>query len=96
MLFSRNLYTLAVSLAQSRSLPPSEIAEIYRRFGISFPDIVVVHKSIYLHIVGVIRYGDHLYSKSDYEGSMECYIKTVGTVQASYVIRKVSAPFFKF
>ncbi|KAL8281285.1 hypothetical protein RQP46_006319 [Phenoliferia psychrophenolica] len=63
-LFSRNLYTLAVSLAQSRNLPPSEVAEIYR------------------------RYGDHLYSKSDYEGAMGCYIKTVGTVQASYVIRK--------
>lgn len=31
-LFSRNLYTLAVSLAQSRNLPPSEVAEIYRRF----------------------------------------------------------------
>ncbi|KAI5476765.1 vacuolar membrane protein, partial [Pseudohyphozyma bogoriensis] len=34
------------------------------------------------------RYGDHLYAKADYEGSMGCYIKTVGTVQASYVIRK--------
>lgn len=31
-LFSRNLYTLAVSLAQSRNLPPSEVAEIYRRW----------------------------------------------------------------
>lgn len=30
-LFSRNLYTLAVSLAQSRKLSPSEVAEIYRR-----------------------------------------------------------------
>lgn len=38
------------------------------------------------------RYGDHLYSKSDYEGAMGCYIKTVGTVQASYVIRKVRKP----
>ncbi|KAM0747362.1 hypothetical protein T439DRAFT_344059 [Meredithblackwellia eburnea MCA 4105] len=63
-LFSKNLYTLAVSLAQSRDLPPSEVAEIYR------------------------RYGDHLYGKSDYEGAMNCYTKTVGTVQASYVIRK--------
>lgn len=38
------------------------------------------------------RYGDHLYSKSDYEGAMSCYLKTVGTVQASYVIRKVRIP----
>ena len=36
------------------------------------------------------RYGDHLDSKGDFEGSMGCYLKTVGTVQASYVIRKVS------
>ncbi|GAA6007958.1 hypothetical protein JCM11491_006556 [Sporobolomyces phaffii] len=34
------------------------------------------------------KYGDHLYSKGDFEGSMSCYLKTVGTVQASYVIRK--------
>ncbi|GAA5978916.1 hypothetical protein JCM5350_004175 [Sporobolomyces pararoseus] len=34
------------------------------------------------------KYGDHLYSKGDFEGSMNCYLKTVGTVQASYVIRK--------
>ncbi|GAA5909486.1 hypothetical protein JCM6882_002656 [Rhodosporidiobolus microsporus] len=63
-LYQRNLYTLAVSLAQSRGLPDSDVAEIYR------------------------RYGDHLYSKADYEGAMSCYLKTVGVVQASYVIRK--------
>ncbi|GAA6048699.1 hypothetical protein NBRC10513_000711 [Rhodotorula toruloides] len=63
-LFQRNLYTLAISLAKSRGMSESEVAEIYR------------------------RYGDHLYSKSDYEGAMSCYLKTVGTVQASYVIRK--------
>ncbi|GAA5997060.1 tethering complex subunit PEP5 [Rhodotorula paludigena] len=34
------------------------------------------------------RHGDHLYGKSDYEGAMAAYLKTVGTVQASYVIRK--------
>lgn len=37
----------------------------------------------------VDRYGDHLYGRSDFEGAMGCYLKTVGTVQASYVIRKV-------
>ncbi|KAK4049678.1 Vacuolar protein sorting-associated protein 11 [Microbotryomycetes sp. JL201] len=63
-LFSRNLYTLAVSLAQSRDMFPSEIAEIQR------------------------RYGDFLYGKGDFEGAIGCYIKTVGTVQPSYVIRK--------
>lgn len=66
-LFSRSLYTLAISLAQSRKVLASEVADIYR------------------------RYGDHLYGKGDFEGAMSCYLKTVGTVQASYVIRKVRA-----
>ncbi|GAA6040097.1 hypothetical protein JCM8097_002027 [Rhodosporidiobolus ruineniae] len=63
-LYQRNLYTLAISFAQSRGLSGSEVAEIYK------------------------RYGDHLYGKADYEGAMGCYLKTVGVVQASYVIRK--------
>lgn len=45
------------------------------------------------------QYGDHLYSsKGDYDGAMAQYIKTMGWVQPSYVIRKVSCsgniPFF--
>ena len=64
-LCSRNLFTLAISLAQSRGLSKSEVAEIQR------------------------RYGDHLYEKNDFEGSIRCYMKTIGTVQPSYVIRKV-------
>ncbi|GAA6064060.1 hypothetical protein JCM10212_006796, partial [Sporobolomyces blumeae] len=46
--------------------------------GLSEPDVGEIYR----------RYGDHLYSKGDFEGSMSCYLKTVGTVQASYVIRK--------
>ncbi|CDZ97685.1 Vacuolar assembly/sorting protein PEP5/VPS11 [Phaffia rhodozyma] len=34
------------------------------------------------------RYGDHLYAKSDFEGSVDQYIKTLGELQPSYVIRK--------
>ncbi|GAA5991450.1 hypothetical protein JCM10908_005710 [Rhodotorula pacifica] len=64
ILFQRNLFTLAIGLAQSRGVGKDEVADIYR------------------------RYGDHLYSKSDYEGAMSAYLKTVGSVQASYVIRK--------
>ena len=37
------------------------------------------------------RYGDHLYDKGEFESAMRCYMKTIGEVQASYVIRKVSA-----
>ncbi|KAF5367569.1 hypothetical protein D9758_003794 [Tetrapyrgos nigripes] len=34
------------------------------------------------------QYGDHLYSKGDYDGAMNQYLKTMGWVQPSYVIRK--------
>ncbi|EJD02144.1 uncharacterized protein FOMMEDRAFT_20927 [Fomitiporia mediterranea MF3/22] len=34
------------------------------------------------------QYGDHLYSKGDYDGSMHQFIKTIGFLQPSYVIRK--------
>ncbi|TFY60015.1 hypothetical protein EVJ58_g5412 [Rhodofomes roseus] len=34
------------------------------------------------------QYGDHLYTKGDYDGAMQQFIKTIGHVQASYVIRK--------
>jgi vacuolar protein sorting-associated protein 11 len=35
------------------------------------------------------RYGDHLYLKGDYDGAMQQFIKTLGHLQPSYVIRKV-------
>ena len=35
------------------------------------------------------QYGDHLYAKGDYDGAMQQFMKTIGHVQASYVIRKV-------
>ena len=35
------------------------------------------------------KYGDHLYNKGDYDGAMAAYIKTIGQVQPSYIIRKV-------
>ncbi|KAI7907015.1 uncharacterized protein BX663DRAFT_494525 [Cokeromyces recurvatus] len=34
------------------------------------------------------KYGDHLYNKGDYDGSMEQYIRTIGQLEPSYVIRK--------
>jgi len=35
------------------------------------------------------QYGDHIYSKGDYDGAMQQYLQTIGNVQPSYVIRKV-------
>eukprot|EP00884_Botryococcus_braunii_P005454 jgi/Botrbrau1/1490/Bobra.178_3s0045.1 len=34
------------------------------------------------------RYGDHLYSKHDYDGAMGQYIATIGHLEPSYVIRR--------
>jgi hypothetical protein len=35
------------------------------------------------------QYGDHFYSKGDYDGAMAQFVKTIGWTQPSYVIRKV-------
>ncbi|CAG8480604.1 10621_t:CDS:10 [Diversispora eburnea] len=34
------------------------------------------------------KYGDHLYSKTDYDGAMAQYIRTIGQLEPSYIIRK--------
>ncbi|KAJ0174764.1 hypothetical protein K1T71_009872 [Dendrolimus kikuchii] len=34
------------------------------------------------------QYGDHLYSKGDLKGAIEQYVKTIGWLETSYVIRK--------
>lgn len=49
--------------------------------GFSEAGVVEIHR----------RYGDYLYTKGDFEGSMGQFIKTLGHLQPSYVIRKVSA-----
>ena len=36
------------------------------------------------------RYGDYLYTKGDFEGAIAQFVKTLGFLQPSYVIRKVS------
>ncbi|WWC88408.1 uncharacterized protein L201_003319 [Kwoniella dendrophila CBS 6074] len=64
VLYRRNLFTLAISLARSQGLGESGIADIHR------------------------RYGDYLYSKGDYDGAMGQFVKTLGNLQPSYVIRK--------
>lgn len=37
------------------------------------------------------QYGDHLYNKGDLDGAIRQYCKTVGKLEASYVVRKVCA-----
>jgi hypothetical protein len=36
------------------------------------------------------KYGDYLYTKGDFDGSTDQFVQTLGHLQPSYVIRKVS------
>lgn len=65
VLYRRNLYNLAISVARSSGLGDSGEAAICR------------------------RYGDFLYNKGDFDGAMDKFLKTIGHLQPSYVIRKV-------
>ncbi|XP_052690623.1 vacuolar protein sorting-associated protein 11 homolog [Crassostrea angulata] len=64
MLFKKNNYTLAISLAKSQQYDQEGLIDIFT------------------------QYGDHLYSKGDHDGAIDQYIKTIGKLEASYVIRK--------
>jgi hypothetical protein len=63
-LFRKNLYQIAINLAQSQHLDDAYISDIFRKFG------------------------DHSYTKGDYDQAVSQYIKTIGRLEPSYVIRK--------
>ena len=65
LLYRRNLFTLAISLARSQGVGEAGVAEVHR------------------------RYGDYLYAKGDFDGAMGQFVKTLGYLQPSYVIRNV-------
>lgn len=45
------------------------------------------------HVADIHReYGDHLYSKGNYDSAIEQFVQTIGHVQPSYVVRKVWTP----
>lgn len=64
LLFKKNLYSLAISLAKSQEIDQEGMVDIYK------------------------QYGDHLYGKGDFDGSIAQYIKTIGHLEPSYIIRK--------
>ncbi|EQC28136.1 hypothetical protein SDRG_14094 [Saprolegnia diclina VS20] len=64
ILFDKNLYPIAISLAFSSNYDLSSIMDIFR------------------------MYGDFLYNKGDYDGSLRQYARTIGHVEPSYVIRR--------
>lgn len=51
-----------------------------------------VAKSQQYDIEGLVEifklYGDHLYNKGNHSGAMEQYLKTIGRLEPSYVIKK--------
>jgi Tfp pilus assembly protein PilF len=65
MLYARQHYTLALSVASTQGLDDAGVADIHR------------------------QYGDYLYGRGDYDAAMAQYVQTIGSVQPSYVIRKV-------
>lgn len=65
MLFKKNLYPLAISIANSQHYDYDSVIEIFT------------------------QYGDHLYGKGDYDGAIAQYVRTIGRLEPSYVIRKV-------
>lgn len=64
MLFKKNLYSLAITLAKAQQYDQDAIVDMFR------------------------QYGDHLYAKGDFDEAMVQYIKTIGRLEPSYVIRQ--------
>jgi vacuolar protein sorting-associated protein 11 len=64
ILFKKNLYQMAIDLAQSSQYDEEGVVDIIR------------------------QYADHLYSKGDFDKSITQYMKTIGHLEPSYIIRK--------
>ncbi|RKO86818.1 hypothetical protein BDK51DRAFT_22887 [Blyttiomyces helicus] len=95
ILFKKNMYALAINLVTSttftsepaegtdpsspltRTAPPG-LAPAAPTSEYDYGTVVEIHK----------RYGDWLYSKSDYDAAMTQYQHTIGQLEPSYVIRK--------
>lgn len=70
-LFKKNLYDVAVRIAQCQEYDSQALVDIFR------------------------QYGDYMYAKGDHSGAVEQYIKTIGKLGPSYVIKKVSTEEYK-
>ena len=67
---------LEILFRQSRFFLAIKVA---RAAGVDESGIADIHR----------QYGDHLYSTGADDGAMQQYVKTIGYLQPSYVIRKV-------
>lgn len=75
---------LAINLAHSQKYDDASIAEIFKKYADHLYSYVfwfpcpLVAKHLYIS-----------YSKGDYDGAIDQYIRTIGELEPSYVIRKV-------
>lgn len=90
MLFRKNLYPLAISIVTSiQSLIPSSSKSVIGSAISHDIDINDACDFDYGTLVEIFRrYGDWLYCKGDYDSAMTQYLRTVGKLEPSYVIRK--------
>lgn len=68
----------------------SKLAILFKK---NFYDVAIkIAKNQHYDFDGLVdifrQYGDHLYTKGDHAGAIEQYVKTIGTLEPSYVIRK--------
>ena len=90
MLYSKNLYTLALNIilqpatvlynnvAKTKTVEELVEAALANQDNIARNTVKDTCK----------RFADYLYSKADYDGAVKQYIRTLGDLQPSYVIRK--------
>eukprot|EP00118_Oscarella_pearsei_P021494 m.241535 g.241535 ORF g.241535 m.241535 type:complete len:421 (+) comp40206_c0_seq26:703-1965(+) len=64
ILFKKNQYEMAISLAKNQRYDMDGLVDIFR------------------------QYGDHLYTKGDHDGAIKQYVRTIGHLEPSYVIRR--------
>ncbi|KCV71642.1 hypothetical protein H696_01059 [Fonticula alba] len=89
-LYRKNLFTLAINLAQTSSTPSAGSTSVGGPGGSAPSQAGGAGASYDKDLVADIyrRYGDHLYSKQDFDDAMEKYLRTVGYLEPSYIIRK--------
>ncbi|KAI9017630.1 hypothetical protein BC832DRAFT_40189 [Gaertneriomyces semiglobifer] len=75
ILFSKNMYNVAINLASQSTLVPGEDT---KHADGDQGTLMEIYK----------RYGDHLYARSEFDAAMTQYLRTIGHLEPSYVIRK--------
>jgi hypothetical protein len=77
-MFHKNLYQVAIDMAYSNNYDPAAIVDIFREYGDHLYNEYSQHHRV-LWLLLRLRY-----SKSDYDGAMQQYIKTIGTKGISF------------